>query len=482
MPPVSEFVPPFPARPSAPLGTIALIRRARRNFLEIWPEKAFDAQLMHSRLLAKRIFVCNSPDTVQHVFSSRNAAFERKSPQMRHALAPLLGDGLFISDGETWRRRRRLVAPVIHTNKIGLFAPIMVDTILEARDRWERLPEGQEIDALSQMAELTAEIICRTIFGKQLGREHAREVVEGFGDYQRQVGQTDMLSLLGLPDWLPRLNGRAVRRSTARIHAVLDGIIADYRRRGASGENSVIGHLLDARDEETGEPLDDAALRNEAAVIFMAGHETTANTMAWAWFLLSQAPDVEMRLHAELDAELGGAAPGLKDVPRLAYTRAVIEETLRLYPPVPILAREALEDEMIRARRVPKGSLVMVVPWLLHRHKQLWRDPDRFTPERFLPGSPEPVSKFAYVPFSIGPRICAGLSFGLTESILALAILAQRFRLRLAPGHVVEPICRLTLRPGDRLPMRLETRMAAPARAERRESGMTGCPHLDAER
>ncbi len=447
------------------LPPLELIRRARRNLLEVWTEKAFRSQLMHVKLLARDLYICNSPDTIQHVFSSHNAAFERKSPQMRHALQPLLGDGLFISDGATWRRRRKLVGPVIHVSKLPVFAPIMVDTVVEARDRWAASPDGSTTDVLSEMAELTAEIICRTIFGRALGSEHAREVVKGFSDYQRLVGQTDALSLLGLPDWLPRFRKPGLRKATARIHAVLDGIIADYRARGDAGDESVIGHLLDATDEETGEPLDDEALRNEAAVIFMAGHETTANTLAWAWFLLSQAPGVEERLHAELDTVLGGRAPTLVDVPRLPYARAVIEETLRLYPPVPILAREALEDETLRGRPVPKGSIVMAVPWLIHRHVLLWDKPDHFQPERFLPGGSGPPSKFAYIPFAIGPRICAGLSFGLTESILCLAVLAQGFRLRLAPGHVVQPVCRLTLRPGETLPMRIERRAPGPGRA-----------------
>jgi cytochrome P450 len=267
-------------------------------------------------------------------------------------------------------------------------------------------------------------------------------------------------------------------KSKARIHAVLDGIIADYRRRGDTAEGSVIGHLLDAVDEETGQPLDDEAVRNEAAVIFMAGHETTANTLAWAWFLLSQAPDVEARLHAEIDEVLGGRAPGLGDVPRLRFTRAIIEETLRLYPPVPILAREALEEEEIRGRPVPKGSLIMVVPWLIHRHRLLWDKPDHFIPDRFLPGGTGPKSKFSYVPFSIGPRICAGLSFGLNEAILSLATLAQGFSLRLKPGHVVEPVCRLTLRPGDGLPMLLRRREAVAAAPTTSQSPGPACPHL----
>lgn len=474
---MSDFVPPHPPRPDKPYGPVALIRRARRNLLEIWNEKSFRAQFMHTKLLARDVFICNFPDTVQYAFSTHNASFERKSPQMRHALQPLLGDGLFISDGETWRRRRKMVSPIIHVSRLGEFAPVMVETILETRGRWEEAGDAVEIDTLSEMAELTAEIICRTIFGRELGGEHAREVVEGFSDYQRLVGQTDALSLLGLPDWLPRFQRPGLRRSKDRIHRVLDGIIADYRRRGDTAEGSVIGHLIDAVDEETGEPLDDEAIRNEAAVIFMAGHETTANTLAWAWYLLSQAPEVEAKLHAEVDAVLRGASPSLADVPKLRYTRAVIDETLRLYPPVPILAREALENETIRDRPVPKGSLVMVVPWLVHRHQLLWEKPDHFWPERFMPGGPGAKSKFSYVPFAIGPRICAGLSFGQTEAILSLATLAQRFSLKLKPGHVVEPVCRLTLRPGESLPMTLHRRTPTFAEVPGEEPA-PACPHL----
>jgi cytochrome P450 len=224
----------------------------------------------------------------------------------------------------------------------------------------------------------------------------------------------------------------------------------------------MIGHLLEARDPSTGEPLDTAAIRNEAAVIFMAGHETTANTLAWTWYLLSQAPEVAANLHAELDAVLGGRAPTLADVPRLAYTRAIIEETLRLYPPVPMLAREAVRDTELYGRPVKKNSLVIVVPWLLHRHKQFWDEPDAFMPERFLPGAERPTDKYAYVPFSIGPRVCPGMAFGLTESIICLATLAQDFTLRLRPGAVVDPVARLSLRPeGDGLPMTIHPRSRA---------------------
>lgn len=455
---MDEFVPPYPDRPRRPLSALATLQRARRNFLAIWEDRSFEWELFSTRLLSRRLFVCNSPDTVVSAFVEHHDSFERKSPQMRHSLAPLLGDGLFISDGETWRRRRRIIAPIVHVSHLPLFAPIMVQAAEEAAERWAGVPLGSPINALTEMASLTAEIICRTVFGRQLGAAHAAEIVSAFSEYQRLIGQLDLAYFVGLPDWLPRFQMPAVHRAARRIHQVLDQVIRDCRNRLSNGEASMIRLLLEARDGETGEPLDDTALRNEAAVIFMAGHETTANSLAWAWYLLSQAPQAEERLHAELAGVLGGRPPTLDDVPSLTFTRAVFEETVRLYPPVPLLARQALRDETIRGRPVPMGSLVIVVPWLLHRHRKFWGKPDHYLPERFLPENAQYRVRHAYIPFSVGPRICAGAAFGLTEAILCIATLAQRVRLRLAPDAAVTPVCRLTLRPGDDLRMLIEPR------------------------
>ncbi|AXS38889.1 cytochrome P450 [Breoghania sp. L-A4] len=435
-----------------------MVGAARRNFLSIWTAKSFSRPLDYINVLRRQVVICNNPRFVQEAFVKKHANFQRKTPQMRMALQPLLGDGLFVSDQEVWQRRRKIVAPIIHTSRLRDFAPVMIETACEKRAEWRGRGDGAAIDALAEMAHLTAEIICRTIFGRDLGQTYAAEIVEAFSDYQRHVDQIDLPSMLGLPEWLPRWRGRAVKRSVRRIHAVLDEIIDGYAARQSNGESSVIGGLLDARDDD-GKPLGKDAIRNEAAVIFMAGHETTANTMAWAWFLLSQAPWAANRLHTELDTVLGGRVPRLDDVPQFPYTRAIIEETLRLYPPVPILGREAMAADRFGNTEVRKGALVLVVPWLLHRNPTLWSKPDHFMPERFLPGGDGAnQSKYGYVPFSIGPRICAGLAFGLNEAILCLAVLAQEFALDLAPGKVVEPVCRLTLRPGDRLPMTLHPR------------------------
>jgi cytochrome P450 len=455
---MSYFVPPYPDRPREPLGPVAMLQTARRNFLAAFDEKCFEYEFFSVRTLNRWLFVCNSPDTVSRALTELHDSFERKTPQMRHALFPLLGDGLFISDGQTWKQRRRIVAPVVHALHLPRFAPIMVEAASETAERWVGLPDGASIDVLREMATLTAEIICRAVFGSRLGSEHASSIVTSFSEYQRLIGQLDLIYLLGLPDWVPRFYSPAARRAARNIHRVLNHIIEQCDRARVDGDGSMIRLLLDARDPETGTSLGSEALLNEAAVIFMAGHETTANSLAWSWFLLSQASDAEGRFHGELDAVLGSRLPTLDDVPRLPFTRAIFEEAIRLYPPVPILGRQASQDEQIRNRRIPVGSLVAVIPWLLHRHRRLWDRPDHFVPERFLPENAGARQRYSYVPFSVGPRACAGQVFGMTEAILCLATLGQRARLRLVPGTVVEPVSRLTLRPGDSLPMWIEHR------------------------
>ncbi|MTI08060.1 cytochrome P450 [Roseibium denhamense] len=434
-----------------------MIGLAKKNFLAIWTESDFQSRLRSKKVINRELFVVNRPDVVREAFQTRHKELQRKSPQMRHSLEPLLGDGLFVSDSDTWTKRRKVVAPIIHGSRVPGFAPIMIETIEEKRADWAGLPDGSEVNVLAEMGHLTAEIICRTIFGRTLGKDYASEVVQGFADYQKHIDQVEIISLFGLPDWLPRYRRRSVRSSIKRILTVLDEIIDSYAQQKESGEDSVIGGLLEARDED-GKPLSRAAIRNEAAVIFMAGHETTANTLAWAWYLLSQSDRVRAKLQKELDTVLQGRTPAFSDVPNLPYTKAVIEETLRLYPPVPILAREAMVDTSISGKPVPRGSLVLVVPWLMHRSPKLWHAPDAFRPERFINPKAKKPNKYGYVPFSIGPRICAGLQFGMTESILSLAMLAQSFDLTLKDGTDVQPVARLTLRPGDELPMNVHAR------------------------
>lgn len=454
------FVPPFPHRHARRLGLWRLLRLARRSFLDVWTKAAFEKDFLHSRVLRRDVYVCNSPATVQEAFVDQPAAFERKSPQMRHALKPLLGDGLFISDGPVWKERRRMVAPVTHISRLASLVPPITEAAAERAAAWAERDPTVPVDMLAEMGHLTAEIICRTIFGRQLGGTAAASVVSAFAQYQRVVGQTDLLSMVGLPDWLPRWQPVRARLAGRRIARVLDRLIDGVLSAEGQGEASLIRAMAEGVNPATGQAMDRAAFRNEAAVLFMAGHETTANTLAWAWYLLSQCPRARAAVQAEADA-LGGRPAGFADMAALPYTRAVVEETLRLYPPVPLLARQAVTDGEIAGRFIRKGSLVLAVPWLLHRHRKLWTRPDAFWPERFLPGGEAATKpRYTWIPFALGPRVCTGAAFGLTEAVLCLATLSAGFAPRLVPGTVVAPVCRLTLRPGETLPMLLERRHA----------------------
>lgn len=456
------YIPPHPPRPNEAYSLWKLLQKGRENLLSIWPASAFEDVSFTAKLLHRHVVVANSPDTVRQAFVTANASFEEKSDLMQRALKPLIGDGLFISHGETWRSRRRIVGSVIHGSRVPGFAPLMIEAMVELREQWTQQLQSVStsttpVNMLSEMTKLTADVIARAIFGCQLGKENAQHIAEGFSDYQKNIGVFNLLPLLGLPDSLTYLLTSGIWRSAKRVTSVLDELVANHFKRNNQG-TSVLGIL--SSDTPDGKTLDHQAIRNEAAVIFMAGHETTANCLAWAWFLLSQAPECEKKLHAEIDAILAGRVPTYGDVAKLKYARAIIEETLRLYPPIPILSRQAVKNERLGNHDVPKGAIVAVIPWLLHRHKLFWEKPDHFIPERFLPENPPP-DKYSYLPFSIGPRVCAGMAFGLTEAILGLAILSQTLRFQLAPGATIQAVSHLSLRPDDgngKLPMAMSLR------------------------
>jgi cytochrome P450 len=449
------FVPAYTEPPEKRPGPLTALLKGRRDLLSVWPKEVFEYDAFSFRILGRQIFVANSPEAVKHVMVTNHVNYERKSPQMRRALEPLLGDGLFVSDGDTWKFRRRVVAPIIHRRRLPLFAPIMVEAAAEVAERWSKLDPDSDLDMLPEMAALTAEIISRSVFGNELGRSAADEVIAGFSDYQALVDQVNIGYFLGFDDGWPQLPRPGLRKAARRVQSVVDDIIS-YHLDGKGDSNSMISMLLDARDDATGQTLTRRGIRNEAATIFMAGHETTAATLTWAWYLLAHARWAEESLHAELDDVLGSRLPTLDDLPRLRYTRAVIEETLRLYPPVPLLARQTRHDDVVVGHKVRRSSVAMVVPWILHRREAYWENPHHFMPGRFLQGKLPDLN--AYVPLATVPRIGTGASFGLAESVLCLAVIAKGFRVRLKPGYKVVPQCRLTVRPRGGLPMRISKR------------------------
>ncbi len=454
----TAFMPPYPKRHKKRVNPFQALYYARNDLLSMWEESAFRFEFMSQKILKQHVFIANSPDIIRYVMVENKDNYERKSPQMKRALEPLLGDGLFISDGKTWASRRRIQTPLFDSAHIKMYSGTMVSTIEEMANNWQQQGDNTTIEVHTEMAKLAAEIIARTLFGEKLGAENSEAVVSAFADYQSVVKQMALSNFLGLPDWMPNVNAKIglARKAAKTIHSAVDAIIALAEEGGHEG--TMVAELLKANRMESGDDLmTREQIRNEIIVLFMAGHETTANVLAWTWYLISQAPDVEKKLHQELDEVLGGRTPEFADVEKLKYTRAVLDETMRLYPPVPILSRQALKEDEIRGKKIPAGSLVLIVPWIIQRHQKFWKNPDHFIPERFMPGAEKP-QKFTYLPFSAGPRVCIGKSFGITESVLAIALIAQRFRLTLPANADVKHECRLTLRPKGKLPMTMKLR------------------------
>lgn len=438
--------------------SLRLVSQARRDLLSIWRKKDYTSKLAQMKILGRQVTLINDPDLIRDVLVKRQKNYERKSPQMRRALEKLLGDGLFISDGETWQNRRALVSDIVHRNRVASFGKIMQETTVELTHRWAEQPQGTTLNALHEMAGLTAEIISRSIFGRDLGKQSANDVADSFTNYQSLVDSINLGYFIGFDEGLPIWRKPSMKKSIARIHGIIDQVVEDHLA-GKGSHNSMVDLLIRRQQRNPELKIDLISLRNEAATIFMAGHETTAATLTWAWYLLAKAPWIEKKLVDEITRVCGDRTPSFEDVEKLEWCSAVIDETLRLYPPVPLLARQTSEADEIDGHKIEKSSLLIVAPWLLHRNGNLHRLPHRFDPSRFMNGKkPEPYS---YMPFASGPRICPGMHFGLVEAILCLAILLQKFKVTLLPDYTARPVCRLTLRPHDGLPIQIQPRKPA---------------------
>src|SRR5215472_12944638 len=447
----------FPLRPDGPLTLRQFLRLVRDNTLATYSPEAFDEDIIAGRLLWRRRFIINEPSGIRYVLLD-NAANYKKSELTRRLLEPGLGRGLLTSEGETWRRHRRIMAPAFDRRSIESYAPIITAVANELLNRWDALPEHSEVDVGAAMMHTTLHIISRAMFSAN-SDEIVDIVEQGVGRYQTAV-RPNLLDLLGLPAWFTRLF--SFRRAGATVFNVFDKTVdqlIDSRAHDAARDSGgqprdLLARLVAARDTKTGGGMTAKEVRDEVVTIFMAGHETTAQALTWTWYLLSLHPAVEARLDEELRAVLNGRTPHYGDIASLRYTRMVIEESMRLYPPAHTMAREPIAADYVLGQRIPPGAIVLIAPWLLHRKASLWPEPHRFNPDRF---TTEP-QRFSYIPFGAGQRICIGAVFAMTEAILILATIAQRYRLCLKPGHPIEPQGLITLRPRYGMPMTLQRR------------------------
>ena len=401
-----------------------------------------------------RAYQITHPRDIEHVLQT-NAQNYTKGRNYKKFI-PATGNGLLVSDGALWRRQRRLAQPAFHRQRLAAFAAVMAREAEAHARRWQQLAgSGRPLDVAEEMMHLTLRIVGLTMFTTDLTAE--TDLIGRSLKVIRAHSIRAMWRPVNFPVWVPTPSNRRFRRALADGDRVMHQLIA-ARRSGEVQNDDLLSLLLRARDEETGEGMSDEQLRAEVVTIIGAGHESTAVTLSWTWYLLSQHREAEERLHEELGRELSGRTPTLEDLPRLTYTTMVIEEAMRLYPPAWALSRTAVGADTLGGYPVAAGSEALMIPYVTHRHPDFWDDPDEFRPERFAPAAKESRPRFSYLPFGAGPRQCIGQHFAMTEMLTIIAVLAQRFRLRLAPGGAVEPEASITLRPREGVPVILHER------------------------
>jgi cytochrome P450 len=446
-----------PKIPQKPLSLFKQIQVVRENQMAAFPRAAYEQPIYISKSIFGTGYFINDPAGIKRVLLD-NVANYPKTDNEREGLGTAFGDGILVSTGEKWKSHRRIMAPSFDFKSLVSYAPAMVECSENLAGDWKQKGAGKIVDIAAEMTHLALQIISRTMFSTDADR------LGGLVDGAMRRGQ-DMLAF-GLLDILPLIGPGRIRRRLARVRAafgemdtVMHGLIHSRAGAVSGGPKDLLDRLVAARDSETGAGLSDEEIRDELVIIFLAGHETTALAMTYVWYLLSQHPDAEAKLHAELESVLGGRAPTHEDLARLPYTRMVIEESMRLYPPAPGLsARVALEADEVAGQRIPKGAMVLITPWVVHRHRKLWDNPERFEPERFSPERSQGRPRFAYMPFGGGPRVCIGAALAMTEASLILATLAQRYRLKLVPGQDIVLQHRITMRPRDGIKMILSPR------------------------
>lgn len=457
-----EYRPPAPKPPERPPGIVDLLARLRRNPLECWSAEIFRKPIVKPQLPFLDALLVHEPSAIKHVLLD-NAANYRKDSIQRRILSKGLADGLLSVEDERWEIQRRTLAPLFARRTVASFGRAMLKAAERLSKTWRGLGPGALIDATAEMTSLTLSVLALTIFSDGIG-DDIDEFRAAMNAYFAAVGRIGVMDLLGVPDVVPRPGRTRLNWTMVYFEGVIDDIIEARRRRLArravdEQPEDLLTLLLGALDPSTGRPMSLREVRSNILTFLSAGHETTANALAWSLFLLSQSPEWRGRVQEEAGRELGGPVDGLAD--RLIVTRAVVEEALRLYPPIAALSRSPKEPDRVGSFEVKPGSLIVIAPYVLHRHEALWDRPDIFDPARFLPEARTRIPRFAYLPFGVGPRTCIGSSFALQEATIVLALLTHRFEINLVPGTEVWPLQRITLRPAHGLPMRIMPRNVA---------------------
>ena len=441
------LVPPSPPRAPENMTAFGRMAAMRESAIGSWGQRAYEEEIIRGRFFGRSSFILNAPDAIRHVLVDNYDNYVRTPASIR-VLRPVLGEGLLIAEGRAWKHQRRTLAPAFTPRAVASLVPHMIAATDETIAKLQAM-DGDPVDLRGAMQRMTLEIAGRTMFSFGMERHGAalRDFVMEYGEKLARPHFLDLVLPLNWPSPQDFSRARFRKRWT---HFV--GQLMAERRAAGKNEGAPPRDLFDlmgeARDPETNEAFADAQLGDQVATMILAGHETTATALFWSLYLLALDPATQEELAAEV---VGTTANGMLDIERLKFTRAVVDETMRLYPPAFLIARTAGAPDTIAGMPVRKNDIVLIAPWLLHRHEKLWRDPAAFLPQRFMPPSPPP-DRFAYLPFGVGARVCIGAHFALVEATLALAKIVGAFRIALLDTAPVMPVGVVTTQP-DRSPM-----------------------------
>ncbi|WP_319824094.1 cytochrome P450 [Thalassovita sp.] len=453
---------PLPPKPPARPDKVSLwryLRLFRRDLLSAQPARLYRAWMAEFRTPFFRSYMCNQPYLVDLVLRGRPDDFP-KSNRVREGLKPLLGDSVFITNGETWKRQRRIIDPAFEGGRLREVFPAMWDAGQAAVARIRPLADGSPREIESQASHAAADVIFRTLFSIPIEHEVAGQVFHEFREHQRAQPVVNLGALLPLPRWFPRFHSRRTK-ATARVIRRLITQLTDERMlaiRAGTAPDDLATKIMTTPDPQTGDCFDTDEMVDQVAIFFLAGHETSASALAWALYLLALYPDWQDRIAAEARETIDPETIYFSTVSKLALSRSVFREALRLYPPVPMMVREATKDEKLRDRVVRKGSQIVLSPWHLHRHERLWNNPDAFDPARFETENGKTCLRSAFIPFSAGQRVCPGAAFAMIEGPLLLSMLVREYRFQIVKDRPAMPVAHLTVRGQDGIWLRITPR------------------------
>ena len=441
------LVPPSAPRAPETMTFFGRLVAMRESVIGTWGQRAYEEDILQGRFFGHSSFILNTPDAIRHVLVDNYENYTR-TPAGFRVLRPVLGEGLLIAEGRAWKHQRRTLAPAFTPRAVTTLIPHMIAVTDETIAKL-RATCGQPVDLREAMQRMTLEIAGRTMFSFEMGRHGPtlRDFVMEYGARLARPHLLDLMLPLGWPSPQDFSRARFRKRWTSFVAMLMAERRAAGKNEGAPPRD-LFDLMVAARDPVTGDAFTDQQLGDQVATMILAGHETTATTLFWSLYLLALDPTSQDQLAAEVQ---GTTVTGALDLDRLKFTRAVVDETMRLYPPVFLIARAAAGPDTVAGRPVKNKDVILIAPWLLHRHEKLWRDPNAFIPSRFMPGAPSP-DRFAYLPFGVGARVCIGAHFALVEATLALARIVGAFRIELLDQEPVLPVGVVTTQP-DRSPM-----------------------------